>query len=224
MGELLDYICVLDFEANCMRKGIPTPQEIIEFPVLLVHASSGNLEGIFHTYVKPDVHPKISQFCTQLTGITRAMVNQGISLDETLIAHQAWLDSHNLIPAWQTKTKPEQKTFLYLTCGDWDFQTCLSKQLAYHNKELPLFAERWINIKHIFPAVLELRTRCPGMVGMLDILGLKLVGRHHSGIDDCRNIARIVQKLIQAGWKPTSECFTGVASGQIGQSQQLISV
>jgi len=30
------------------------------------------------------------------------------------------------------------------------------------------------------------------MAGMLNILGMKLDGRHHSGIDDCRNIAKIV--------------------------------
>ena len=57
--------------------------------------------------------------------------------------------------------------------------------------------------------VFELRTkRGLGMVRMLNMLGLRLVGRHHSGIDDCRNIARIVQRMIQAGWTPTSESYT----------------
>jgi ERI1 exoribonuclease 3 len=41
------------------------------------------------------------------------------------------------------------------------------------------------------------------MTEMLDKLGLKLEGRHHSGIDDCRNIVRIAQQLLtKRGWVP----------------------
>jgi hypothetical protein len=34
---------------------------------------------------------------------------------------------------------------------------------------------------------------------MLKHLKMDLVGRHHSGIDDCRNLARIVIRLIEDG-------------------------
>jgi len=130
MTEPFDYICVLNFEANCMQTKIPTPQEIIEFPVLLVNVRTGEVEDAFHNYVKPDVHPKISQYCTKLTGITREMVNQGVPLDRALADHDAWLEKHKLLPAWLPKTSTDQRTYLYLTCGDWDFQTCLPRQLA----------------------------------------------------------------------------------------------
>ena len=33
-------------------------------------------------------------------------------------------------------------------------------------------------------------------------LGLALEGRHHSGIDDSRNIARILQRMIADGYVP----------------------
>lgn len=209
MAAPLDYICVLDFEANCMKRGTPTPQEIIEFPVLLVNARTGEVEDFFHTYVKPDVHPNISQFCTDLTGITRSLLaKKGISLEQALAQHQAWLDQHNLIPSWMPKSSQEQRTCTYLTCGDWDLQTCLPNQLAYHGQSVPVFAERWINVKRAFQDVYCIRSKKGlGMVRMLDISGLELVGRHHSGIDDCRNIARIVQKMIQDGWQPTVEAW-----------------
>ena len=35
--------------------------------------------------------------------------------------------------------------------------------------------------------------------GMLDTLGMDFVGRPHSGIDDTRNIARIVIQLLKDG-------------------------
>ena len=34
----------------------------------------------------------------------------------------------------------------------------------------------------------------------LNILDLELEGRHHSGIDDCKNIARICTKMLEDGW------------------------
>ena len=38
-----------------------------------------------------------------------------------------------------------------------------------------------------------------GMPGMLEALGLPLLGRHHSGIDDSRNIAAILRELARRG-------------------------
>ena len=37
------------------------------------------------------------------------------------------------------------------------------------------------------------------MTGMLNFLKIKLEGRHHSGIDDTRNIAKIMLKMINDG-------------------------
>lgn len=34
-----------------------------------------------------------------------------------------------------------------------------------------------------------------GMAGMLKAMKTDLEGRHHSGIDDCKNIAKIVERL-----------------------------
>jgi len=35
-----------------------------------------------------------------------------------------------------------------------------------------------------------------GMAGMLNVRGMELVGRHHSGIDDCKNIAQLLAELL----------------------------
>jgi len=37
------------------------------------------------------------------------------------------------------------------------------------------------------------------MTDMLAKLNLELIGRHHSGIDDCKNIARILIELLSRG-------------------------
>lgn len=64
----------------------------------------------------------------------------------------------------------------------------------------PIF-NQWINIKDDFKRHYNLK-RGPGMAGMLKNLGMKLEGRHHSGIDDCVNIARIVKRMQGDGWEP----------------------
>ena len=45
------------------------------------------------------------------------------------------------------------------------------------------------------------------MAEMLDALGLPLEGHHHSGIDDCRNLANVVRAMLRRGWKvaPTGQ-------------------
>jgi len=37
------------------------------------------------------------------------------------------------------------------------------------------------------------------MTDMLAFLGLELKGRHHSGIDDCRNIAQVLIRMLRDG-------------------------
>ena len=59
--QYYDYFIVLDFEAQCEREKQLFPQEIIEFPALLVDAKTLETVSEFHHYVQPTVH-------TQLTG------------------------------------------------------------------------------------------------------------------------------------------------------------
>ncbi|KAH7970443.1 hypothetical protein HPB49_006881 [Dermacentor silvarum] len=64
--QAFDYFLVLDFEATCSaEKGIPTPQEIIEFPVLKVNGRTFETEATFHTYVQPQAHPQLTAFCIE---------------------------------------------------------------------------------------------------------------------------------------------------------------
>lgn len=101
---------------------------------------------------------------------------------------------------------------IFVTCGDWDLKTMLPKQLNLVEDDYGLDEagnliapyNRWINIKTPFRKHLDMRRFNVDMAGMLAKLKLELVGRHHSGIDDCRNILRIVQKMRETGWDPST--------------------
>ncbi len=43
----------------------------VEFPAVVLDLSSGEVVSEFHQYVQPQEHPRLSKFCTELTGITQ---------------------------------------------------------------------------------------------------------------------------------------------------------
>ena len=45
------------------------------------------------------------------------------------------------------------------------------------------------------------KSRVDGMPSMLNLCGLELEGKHHSGIDDARNIARCVLMCLEEGFE-----------------------
>lgn len=44
---------------------------LVEFPAVLLDTSTGLIDCEFHSYVQPQEHPVLSEFCTELTGITQ---------------------------------------------------------------------------------------------------------------------------------------------------------
>lgn len=210
----IDYLAILDFEATCDNNVKFDVQEIIEFPTVFVSTQNGKTQRIFHTHVRPEVHPTLTPFCTELTGITQEMVDGAqVTLAQALEQHQEFLEQHGFVHAFDPgrKEKPNHCTFVYATCGDWDLQTCLPDQWAYLQtppSPIPPALTGWINLKVPFQQICK--TKAFGMTNMLRHLGLPLEGRHHSGIDDCKNLARIVQALIKLGWEPKALTQTSV--------------
>lgn len=83
---------------------------------------------------------------------------------------------------------------------------------------MPSYLKRWINFKKVFPLHIFDETEpkpqfktikevtkpvVRGMEDMLRYCELELVGKHHSGIDDARNIAACVIECINKGFEFT---------------------
>jgi inhibitor of KinA sporulation pathway (predicted exonuclease) len=188
---------VLDFEATCWNdehkdNSIKTKykQEIIEFPSVLYELTmDGEVKYIeeFSKYVRPVLEPMLSKFCTELTGITQDKVDSAEPIEIVYEQHHQWLNSN---------TRLGDPIYI-ITCGAWDLDIMLPKEV--HNKNLPYYSvyKRFINIKTEFENVYKVKAG--GMVNMLNYLNIPLEGRHHSGIDDTRNIAKILLKIISDG-------------------------
>jgi len=162
-----DYLLILDFEAQCSNTEKLKVQEIIEFPIILYDIKQRTITNIFfHHYIRPEEFPIISQFCTELTGITQEIVDNGIFLKDALDKFDEFLNENKLGPL----------RFTFVTCGDWDLQQCLRKEAKFKKISLKDYFKNWINVKKVFYDYQGFKENL-GMTTMLDKLGLKLEGR-----------------------------------------------
>ena len=194
-------MCVLDFEATCWDRS--KEHEIIEFPSVLLEWSPGSKSvttiSEIQIFIKPSRRPVVSEFCHNLTGITQEQVNGGVSLKEALKTHLEWLKEH---------CNNSTENVIIVTCGHWDLQTMLPMDLGLNHLRYPdPVYKSWVNIKQAFTAALK-PFRVRSMPQMLKHLKLEMIGRHHSGIDDSKNIARIFGKLVELGL--TQDQFIGL--------------
>jgi len=195
-----EYFMVLDFEATCQEeKTKDYVNEIIEFPVVVISAESLETVATFHHYIKPTQKPLLTAFCTDLTGIKQETVDKGIILQEALEELHTFLVDNKLL----------DKSWTFVTCGDWDLRSCLKREAQTKDLELRQYMTGYINIKSLYQQVFG--HRAGGMPQMLTACGLSLDGRHHSGIDDSRNIAKILVHLLNNGLKVNRYDETRVA-------------
>ncbi|MCH2195336.1 3'-5' exonuclease [Kordia sp.] len=174
-------IIIVDLEATCWNGPIPAGQvnEIIEIGICILNTETGEItqnEGIL---IKPE-RSEISEFCTELTTITKELIDtEGISFQEAC-----------------TKLRVEYnpKQYTWASYGQYDLNM-LKRQCKLRNTEYPM-GQQHINVKTMFTEVKVLRKKV-GMKGALNILKIPLDGTHHRGIDDARNIAKILDWCLK---------------------------
>jgi inhibitor of KinA sporulation pathway (predicted exonuclease) len=182
---------ILDFESTCDDQKTIKPQEIIEFPSVVLDLESLQLTAEFEAFVRPVHHPELTPFCRELTAITQSEVARAEPFAAVFQKHQEWMRQHDLTSG----------NALFVTCGDWDLNVMLPAQCAVSPteiKRIPSIYRRWHNIKRSYVEVMNVK-KAPGMAKMLKALDIKLTGHHHRGIDDCRNIATLLTTLIKRG-------------------------
>jgi inhibitor of KinA sporulation pathway (predicted exonuclease) len=176
----LDQILIVDVEATCWKGPRPPEQEseIIEIGLCVVDVASLTRTEGRSILVKPE-RSTVSSFCTELTTLTQADVEQGLPLAGacTLLRERYHAGSR-----------------LWASYGNYDRQQfereCAAKEIAYP------FGTGHLNVKTLFAVAQGLR-REVGMARALALAGLSLEGTHHRGGDDAWNIAALLIHLLQ---------------------------
>ncbi|XP_027171198.1 uncharacterized exonuclease domain-containing protein At3g15140 isoform X3 [Coffea eugenioides] len=189
-SQEFDYFLVLDLEGKV---------EILEFPVLLLDAKTMNSIDFFHRFVRPSQmgEQRINQYIGGKygkLGVDRVWHDTAIPFDEVIQQFEEWLGKHHL---WVKKPGGRLNRAAFITCGNWDLKTKIPAQCKVSRMALPSYFTEWINLKDIFLNFYN--RRAPGMVSMMRELRIPLRGSHHLGIDDTKNIARVVQHMLIDG-------------------------
>ncbi|MEP7120676.1 MAG: 3'-5' exonuclease [Byssovorax sp.] len=179
-NEAASYFLVIDLEATCdeEKRIRDRHMEIIEIGSVLVDAETLLPVAEHQTFVKPVRHPVLTDFCTKLTTITQADVANAPGFPEALASLTRFIDGRDV---------------LFCSWGDYDRRQ-FEQDAKFHKVSLP-FGEKHLNVKKQFSTALGEETRY-GMAGALRRVGLELQGTHHRGIDDARNIARLLPWVL----------------------------
>lgn len=207
--EVYRYAIVVDFEATCWEERVNTDvQEIIEFPAVIIDLAAPQGQppvAEFQRYVRPTDRPELSEFCTELTGITQAMVSGQQPLAVVLAEFVAWIEQQTYL-----MSKGPECNFVLCADGDWDFGSIFPIEIKrkHISHLVPGYLKvGWCDVRKYFNQATGHRG---GMKRMLEHLRLPLLGKHHSGIDDARNIARILQR-VGAIWQNPVDINTSPA-------------
>jgi len=199
----VDFYAVLDFECTCERDVRAFKHEIIEFPVVFLNARTLEVEMEFRAFVRPTEKPKLSSFCTELTGIEQSSIDGADTIDVVLLEFEQFLQANGLKDAKSGESSEGTRSFVIATDGPWDVLAFLRKECQRKGIPLQSYWTHFVDVRHWFAAGFNVR-RC-GVSKMLAQCGLEFQGREHSGIDDARNIARIAAAMIRAGCPLVSE-------------------
>ncbi|KAJ8676071.1 hypothetical protein QAD02_011857 [Eretmocerus hayati] len=180
-----EYLLVLDFEATCLENQILRPQEIIEFPCLVMSTKDWEVKDVFHEYVKPRVHTQLSTFCTELTGIMQETVDNEKHFPQVFLEFNHWLSRGRYF-------EKENKS-AFVTCGDWDLRVMLPNQCKLDEIDLPHYCYEWINLKTLFYSATKHYPR--SLKDMLNHLNMEFQGKNHCGLDDAHNMTRVIRVL-----------------------------
>lgn len=172
----MNYI-ILDLEATCWESKAKGPNEIIEIGAVCVSAQKEIL-GEYCSFVRPSVHPVLSDFCIKLTSITQSDVDKAPWFSEAQHKFLEWVLSFGndyMLCSWGFYDKSQ-------FAKDCERQGIDTAWLNHH-----------ISLKHQYP-IIKGTNRAVGMKAALQLEGIELTGTHHRGIDDARNITRIFLK------------------------------
>ncbi|XP_068100907.1 ERI1 exoribonuclease 2 isoform X1 [Hyperolius riggenbachi] len=201
--QFFQYLIIIDFESTCWKDIKHYGQEIIEFPAVLLNTSSGEIESEFHTYVQPQEHPILSNFCTELTGISQQQVDDGVPLKICLSQFSNWIqklqnDKGIIFPSvLPNQATSDQKICAFVTWSDWDLGVCLLYECKRKQLRKPDILNSWIDLRLTYKLFYNRKPK--GLNGALQDVGIEFSGREHSGLDDSRNTARLAWRMICDG-------------------------
>ena len=181
------HIVVVDIEHSCTEDGSIPPEgrETIEIGAVLIDTHSLQIVDEFSCLIRPVIHPKLSQFCIELTGITQAELDVAAHFSEVFANFINWL--------------PDGAEYIFATWGAYDLVQ-LNIDCASHG--MPAFSPSLnLNLKEAFKVSRKLRKKV-GLRKALEISNISYEGSHHRALDDAKNTAKLLAFIFNDKERP----------------------
>ena len=167
---------ILDLEATCWQgNDMNRRQEIIELGAYRVNGYREWIDS-FQKFVKPVEHPRLSAYCTELTGISQDQVTKARPFEEVYYQFQEWLEHHD---------QPQ----IICTWGAKDM-VIIREECRAHDVDQDAFPQS-INLKSQYADMHQLGKEV-GLLKALEFTGIEVEGSPHRAIDDAYNTAHLV--------------------------------
>lgn len=179
--KLYKYMLIVDVEHTCTEDGSISPQEreIIEIGAVFVCAQSFDIVSEFSQMVRPVRHPILSEFCTNLTGISQAQIADAENFKRVYKEFEAW-----------SSLTPE---YCFSSWGSYDL-TQINIDCRFHN--IPeLKPQTIVNLKKAFSKLHGIKPWV-GLTKALEITGNEFQGTHHRALDDARNTVKLLPLIF----------------------------
>lgn len=184
------YLLCIDLEATCdehENPGEPLRQlivqredmETIEVGLAVIDLSSFQLVDTFQSFVRPTLHPVLTDFCRKLTTIKQNDVDTAPGYTKAAQMLDVFLEAYPN-SAW-------------CSWGDYDYRQLQQDALRLDCKPM-LEGMLHTNLKKWHWKVFNCRAL--GLQPAVEMLGLEWEGTHHRGIDDARNLANVAIHML----------------------------
>lgn len=187
-------LLVVDIEATCWESSENQGEsEIIEIGITPIELPERVLGSPRSLIVRPR-NTRISEFCTKLTTLTQAYVDEvGMDIEQAFrLLQAAYKSKHCIWASW----------------GSYD-RRVFEREALNKNLEYP-FSSQHINIKALFGAH---RSGYGCSVSKaLKLLNMSFEGTPHRGIDDSYNIAKLLRRMLEWNANPVADIHRQAAT------------
>jgi inhibitor of KinA sporulation pathway (predicted exonuclease) len=170
---------IFDLEATCWD-GNPTnrQQEIIEIGAYKID-DFGEINDRFQQFVKPQIHPFLSNYCTLLTTIEQKTVDRAKTFPVVVENFISWIDDEE---------------FMLMSWGILDFEL-LKQNSDIYKLDCTWLDKRHLDLKEQY-RIIKNRTDKISFSKALEIEKIEFVGTPHRAIYDAANLVNLYIKLI----------------------------
>lgn len=171
---------IYDIEATCWAGRPPgMTQETIEIGACALDRY-GVRTSSFSKLIKPTLHPRLSLFCRDLTGIEQTELNRAGDFRRVIREFQEWIGV-------------DEEDYLLASWGDFDPQQ-LRVDCKFHKID-DYWLDEHINLREQYQQIRKLPKK-RGLKAAVKHEGMVWEGAQHEALVDAENTAKVFQAMI----------------------------